>query len=346
MDGRGFGELAATRCVIPPDSTLKVRTLTFSDNDHLRELVGEFGAHLKMIARDLSVDISQRGNTVRVDAANGALEPAVHLIEQLYALVQRGFVLHTTDIATALRVIRHDPGANLVEFFGDTVVIGSGNRPVAPRTPGQRRYLHAMREHEIVFGAGPAGTGKTYLAMGVAVAALARNQVRRIVLTRPAVEAGEKLGFLPGDLIEKVDPYLRPLYDALQDMLPADRVGRLIERRVIEVAPLAFMRGRTLNDAFVILDEAQNTTIEQMRMFLTRMGEGSRMVITGDDTQVDLPRGQPSGLAHALRLLADVPQVAIVRLAREDIVRHPLVAEIVDAYVRDEERRRQVRGES
>lgn len=322
---------------------MTTRTLTFHDNDHLRELVGEFGAHLKMIARELHVEISQRGSTVRIESEEGSVETAARLIEQLYRLVEKGFPLHTTDVATAIRVLRQDAEADLFDFFADTIVVGSGNRPVAPRTPGQRTYLHAMREHEIVFGVGPAGTGKTYVAMAVAVAALVKNQVRRIVLTRPAVEAGEKLGFLPGDLADKVDPYLRPLYDALQDMLPADRVTRLTDRRVIEVAPLAFMRGRTLNDAFIVLDEAQNTTIEQMRMFLTRLGERSRMVVTGDDTQIDLPLAQPSGLAHALGVLRHIPQVSIVRLGREDIVRHAVVGEIVAAYAADEVSRRRTR---
>jgi len=306
----------------------------------LRELVGELGAHLKMIGREMNVDVSQRGNQIRIESATGSPDRAARLVEQLYRLVEKGYPLHTTDVSTAIRVLRNDPDADLFDFFADTIVIGVGNRPVAPRTPGQRTYLHALREHEMVFGVGPAGTGKTYLAMAVAVAALVKNQVRRIVLTRPAVEAGEKLGFLPGDLTEKVDPYLRPLYDALADMLPPDRVQKLIERRVIEVAPLAFMRGRTLADAFVILDEAQNTTVEQMKMFLTRLGERSRMVITGDDTQVDLPRGQASGLAHAIGILRQVPMVSIVRFGTEDIVRHPLVAAVVEAYARDDERRR------
>jgi phosphate starvation-inducible PhoH-like protein len=315
---------------------VQARTLTFEDNDHLREVVGEFGAHLKLVAQKMGVEVTQRGSTVRFEATNGAVDSAAQVVEQLYVLVERGFPLHTTDVATAIRVLRADPNTDLADFFSDTIVIGAGNRPVTPRTPGQRTYIHSMRENAIVFGVGPAGTGKTYLAVAFAVATLSKAQVRRIVLTRPAVEAGEKLGFLPGDLTEKVDPYLRPLYDALADMLPPDRVSRLIDSRVIEIAPLAFMRGRTLNDAFIILDEAQNTSVEQMRMFLTRMGDRSRMAVTGDDTQIDLPRGQTSGLIHAIHLLKSIPEVDVVRLTSADIVRHPVVAKIVDAYARDD----------
>jgi phosphate starvation-inducible PhoH-like protein len=211
---------------------------------------------------------------------------------------------------------------------------------VTPRTAGQRAYVDQLRRHDVVFGVGPAGTGKTYLAVAMAAAALLRGDVKRIVLTRPAVEAGEKLGFLPGDLAEKIDPYLRPLYDALFDVLGAERTARLLERQVIEVAPLAFMRGRTLAEAYVILDEAQNTTIEQMKMFLTRLGERSRMVVTGDPSQVDLPRGAPSGLADALRVLDGVPTVAVARFTAADVVRHPLVADIIGAYERDDARQR------
>jgi len=324
---------------------VQARTLTFEDNDHLREVVGEFGAHLKLVSQKMGVEITQRGSTVRFEATNGTVDAAAQVVEQLYTLVERGFPLHTTDVATAIRVLRADPKTDLTDFFSDTIVVGAGNHPVTPRTPGQRRYIHSMRENAIVFGVGPAGTGKTYLAVAFAVASLSKAQVRRIVLTRPAVEAGEKLGFLPGDLTEKVDPYLRPLYDALQDMLPPQRVGRLMDSRVIEVAPLAFMRGRTLNDAYIILDEAQNTSVEQMRMFLTRMGERSRMAVTGDDTQIDLPRGQTSGLVHAIHLLKDVPQVDVVRMTSTDIVRHPVVADIVDAYARDDAVRYRARDE-
>jgi phosphate starvation-inducible PhoH-like protein len=319
------------------------RVLTFDDNSHLRELVGEFGSHLKLIASAFSVVVEARGSSVRVgagessdrtdtDSPDNRVELAARLITELYGLVERGHGLRPTDVEHAIRIMRTDPKAQLVSYFEDTVVMNVDGRSLSPRSAGQRRYVELLRTHEIVFGVGPAGTGKTYLAMAAAVAALKRAQVRRLILTRPAVEAGEKLGFLPGDLSEKVDPYLRPLYDALADMLPQDRMAKMLEKSVIEVAPLAFMRGRTLNHAFVVLDEAQNTTREQMKMFLTRLGEGSRMVITGDTTQIDLPRKRDSGLVNALDVLSRVPAVGVCRLSAEDVVRHPLVASIVEAY--------------
>jgi phosphate starvation-inducible PhoH-like protein len=310
--------------------------LTFDDNAHLRELVGEFGSHLKLVSAALGVPVEQRGSSIAVGV--GPEDPrgdvAERVLRELYALVARGHALHPSDVQHAARILRSDPSADLGAYFEDTILIALDGRPVHARSAGQRRYIEALRDHDVVFGVGPAGTGKTYLAMAVAVAALKRGTVRRLILTRPAVEAGEKLGFLPGDLNEKVDPYLRPLYDALADMLPPERVARMIEKRVIEVAPLAFMRGRTLNHAYVVLDEAQNTTREQMKMFLTRLGEGSRMVITGDTTQVDLPRKSDSGMVHALSVLADVERVGVARLTGADVVRHSLVAEIVGAYER------------
>jgi len=262
------------------------------------------------------------------------VDAGARVLKSLYGLVERGHALSPVDVEHALRIVRSEPDADLASYFEDTIVVNVDGKPVCARSPGQRGYVDLLRRHEVVFGIGPAGTGKTYLGMAMAVAAIKKGQVRRLVLTRPAVEAGEKLGFLPGDLTEKVDPYLRPLYDALADMLPAERVARMIEKRVIEVAPLAFMRGRTLNQAYVILDEAQNTTREQMKMFLTRLGEGSRMVITGDTTQIDLPRKRESGLLHALDVLGHVPRIGIARLGSEDVVRHPMVAAIVDAYER------------
>ena len=246
--------------------------------------------------------------------------------------MSHGHVLFPDDVEHAVRILDSSPDARLHKWFSDAILVGIKGRPIAPRTPGQARYLHVLREHDVTFAIGPAGTGKTYLAMAVAVAALKRGEVQRIILTRPAVEAGEKLGFLPGDLTEKVDPYLRPLYDALNDMLPADRIARLLERQHIEVAPLAFMRGRTLDDAWIILDEGQNTTVEQMKMFLTRLGRSSRMVVTGDISQIDLPRGRTSGLVHALQVLSGVHGLGVVRLSGRDVVRHPLVAKIIEAY--------------
>lgn len=285
-----------------------------------------------MIGRGLGVEVSHRGDTLRFAGGARAVDVACRTVSQLYTLVQEGHTLHPMDVRHSLRILRDDPASDLRSFFADTILTNLDNRPIAPRSAGQRAYVHALRAHDIVFGVGPAGTGKTYMAMAMAVAALKRGDVKRIILTRPAVEAGEKLGFLPGDLSEKVDPYLRPLYDALADMIPQDRVVRLLEKQVIEVAPLAFMRGRTLDRAYVVLDEAQNTTREQMKMFLTRMGNGSRMVITGDVTQIDLPRRSDSGMVEGLRILEGVERIGVVHLTSRDVVRHPLVAEIIDAY--------------
>lgn len=313
--------------------------LNFPDNARLRELVGEMGSHLKLIAERTETTLTQRGNTLLVSGPPRAVSRVRNLLEQLDALVESGHPLHKSDVGHALRILQGDAGADLGAFFRDTVLIGMEGKRISPRSAGQRDYLEALRHHDIVFGVGPAGTGKTYLAMAVAVAALKRGEVKRIILTRPAVEAGEKLGFLPGSLTEKVDPYLRPLYDALSDMLPPDRVARMIEKGIIEVAPLAFMRGRTLKAAVVLLDEAQNTTKEQMRMFLTRLGPDSKMVITGDVTQTDLPRRSQSGMVHALDVLRDVDRIAVVRLTSLDVVRHPLVAQIIEAYAKADEER-------
>jgi len=316
------------RCGIPAtDAT----ALVFDDNTLTRELVGELGSHLKIIGRAMGVSISQRGNTLSI-RGDGDHEAAGTVLRELYAIVADGRALHPTDVQHAVRILRSEPDADLHRYFDDTVLVSVTGRPITPRSPGQRTYLEKLRRFEVCFGVGPAGTGKTYLAMAVAIAALQRGEVRKIVLTRPAVEAGEKLGFLPGDLTEKVDPYLRPLYDALSDMIPGERAQRMLERGTIEVAPLAFMRGRTLGGAYVILDEGQNTTREQMKMFLTRLGEGSRMVITGDITQVDLPRHGDSGMVNALEVLAGVKTIGVAHLSSSDVVRHPLVADIIDAY--------------
>lgn len=265
---------------------------------------------------------------------------ALAALRQLLYLVRKGHPLHPSDVEQALRIVGRDPSADLGAFFSDTVVVTTSGRSITPRTAGQQHYVNQLRRFDVVFGIGPAGTGKTYLAVATAAAALLKGEVKRIVLTRPAVEAGEKLGFLPGDLTEKVDPFLRPLYDALYDVIGPDRTARMLERQVIEVAPLAFMRGRTLSEAFVILDEAQNTTVEQMKMFLTRLGERSRMVITGDDTQIDLPRGSTSGLVDAVRVLDGVQRIGLSRFTSADVVRHPLVADIIGAYEVDTLRQR------
>lgn len=319
---------------MPPTAS---RSLLFANNDALRELVGEFGSHLKIVSEALEVEVTQRGDTLFVSGRNEDLAEA--LLRQLYRYVDEGNGLRPRDVQQAIRVLTTDGGADVVELFTDTILNGADGAAIAPRTSGQRTYVGAMRASRVVFGLGPAGTGKTYLAVALGVAAFRAGKVKRLILTRPAVEAGEKLGFLPGDLTEKVDPYLRPLFDALADMVPAERLQRMFDRREIEVAPLAFMRGRTLESAWVILDEAQNTTTAQMRMFLTRMGTESTMIITGDPTQVDLPRGRRSGLAHAIGLLEGVHGIATCRFTASDVVRHPLVAEIIGAYEADDRAR-------
>lgn len=279
--------------------------------------------------------MSQRGAQIRVTGEPDAVDLAVRVLEQVYALTSTGVPVTAVDVDQACRLLRTEPGAQLLDYRAQTVLIGTRKKAIYPRTPRQRDYVRAFNDNDVVFGVGPAGTGKTYLAMAVAVAALLKDEVRRIVLCRPAVEAGEKLGFLPGDLAEKVNPYLRPLYDALYDMVDEERATRLIQKGVIEVAPLAFMRGRTLNNSFIILDEAQNSTPEQMKMFLTRLGNDSRAAVTGDLTQVDLPRHTRSGLAEAIRICDGIDRLAVVHFRDVDVVRHPLVSEIVRAYDRE-----------
>jgi phosphate starvation-inducible PhoH-like protein len=312
--------------------------LVLEPNDHTRlaNLCGQFDEHLREIENRLTVAINNRGNRFVVSGAEKAVAACQEVLKELYALTE----LEQVDperVHLSLRANGRPGGAGEGSAKDkDGVVIHTKRRSIRPRGANQLAYVAAMRERDLTFGVGPAGTGKTYLAVALAVEALDRDQVRRIVLVRPAVEAGERLGFLPGDLSQKVDPYLRPMYDALYEMLGFERVGRLIERNIIEIAPLAFMRGRTLNDSFVILDEAQNTTVEQMKMFLTRIGFGSRTVVTGDVTQTDLPRGRKSGLRHAMGVLSDVKEVTFVQFQSVDVVRHPLVQRIVEAYARDQ----------
>jgi len=295
-------------------------------------LFGLQDRNLRQMERLARVRISSSGSSARVSGDAPHVQHAIRLLEELYALVTKGYSLRSTDIEYADRILLAAPEARLVEIFLDTVVVSSRNKAVAPKSLAQKAYVDAIRTADVTFGIGPAGTGKTYLAMAMAVAFLQKKEISRIVLVRPAVEAGEKLGFLPGDLAEKVNPYLRPLYDALFDLMDFDRGQALIDHGVIEVAPLAFMRGRTLNDAFVILDEAQNTTPEQMKMFLTRLGFGSRAVVTGDITQIDLPSGRASGLVEAVNVLGAVEGVRFVRFSDRDVVRHPIVQAIVKAY--------------
>ncbi len=310
--------------------------LVLEDNSVAQTLYGENDRFLRAIEAEIGVEIQARGNRVRVSGDKLERKVAQRVLRDLYDMVAAGITIDESDIRQLARMARSDasPAARAI-FDGHAVEVGRRKR-IVPRTENQRKYMGTILDADLTFGIGPAGTGKTYLAMAMAVSALRLRQVARIILTRPAVEAGEKLGYLPGTLYEKVDPYLRPLQDALHDMLDADEVARRIERGTIEVAPLAFMRGRTLNDAFIILDEAQNTTTEQMRMFLTRLGFDSKAVVNGDTTQTDLPRGVESGLIGAHRLLSDVPGIAFVQFSEKDVVRHPLVQEIIRAYERNE----------
>jgi phosphate starvation-inducible PhoH-like protein len=318
---------------VPPSASLKASSeLEVDDTRVLLALAGPRNEKLKAIERETSVSIGMRGNTLLLEGEAEAVALAERFLAQTAALLAQGVEVGLADVARALRTLRSEPQSQLRDMFDDQVTLGAGRRAVGPRGLAQKRYVESIRNHALTFGIGPAGTGKTYLAMACAVSAYLARQVKRIILTRPAVEAGEKLGFLPGDLAEKVNPYLRPLYDALDDMLDIDKAQGLIARGHIEVAPLAFMRGRTLNDSFVILDEAQNTTSEQMRMFLTRLGYHSKAVVTGDVTQVDLPEGRASGLAEARQLLDGVEGISFCHFTEVDVVRHPLVQKIIVRY--------------
>ncbi|MFQ5736751.1 MAG: PhoH family protein, partial [Thermodesulfobacteriota bacterium] len=309
-----------------------IKQFNLEDNGLAARLFGEGGENIRRFEKKLGVEINTRGTLVTIGGDPDRAGLAERLMTELYKLLEKGYPLYPHDIDYAIRMLCADPGVSLAGVFMDTVYTSFRKKAIAPKSVAQKRYIDAIRNFDIVFGIGPAGTGKTYLAMAMAVAALTSKEVDRVILTRPAVEAGEKLGFLPGDLAAKVDPYLRPLYDALHDMMDFERAQRLLERGTIEVAPLAFMRGRTLNDSFVILDEAQNTTIEQMKMFLTRLGFGSKTVITGDITQIDLPLAKPSGLVQVQKILQDVEGIEFVQFSEADVVRHPLVQKIVKAF--------------
>jgi phosphate starvation-inducible PhoH-like protein len=308
----------------------------FAVNDqHLANLLfGQQNKNLRQIERTLGVRIGSKGLDLQLEGEPLQVDLARRLLEELVCLLQEGYPLYPTDIDYAIRILSADSRARLRDIFLDTILISARKKIISPKSLAQKNYIDAIRINDVVFGIGPAGTGKTYLAMAMAVSFLMKKEVSRIVLVRPAVEAGEKLGFLPGDIAEKVNPYLRPLYDALFDMLDFEKGQALIEKGVVEVAPLAFMRGRTLNDAFVILDEAQNTTAEQMKMFLTRLGFGSRAVITGDITQIDLPTGRLSGLVQATEVLKEVDGLHFNFFTDRDVVRHPIVQLIVKAYDR------------
>jgi phosphate starvation-inducible PhoH-like protein len=296
------------------------------------DLLGQHDAHVRTVETALGVRIGVTGTSLRISGAHAEQALAGKVIGEIYDLLKHGYPIYSSDVEYAIRIIRGDRNAELKDIFLDTIYVSANKRVISPKSINQKVYIDSIRNHDIVFGIGPAGTGKTYLAMAMALAALMKNQVTRMVLCRPAVEAGEKLGFLPGDLAEKVNPYLRPLYDALHDMVDFDRARRMLERGTIEVAPLAFMRGRTLNDSFIILDEAQNTTSEQMKMFLTRLGYNSKAVITGDVTQIDLPSGKLSGLKEASIVLGNTSGISFVRFNDRDVVRHRLVQSIILAY--------------
>jgi phosphate starvation-inducible PhoH-like protein len=308
--------------------------LVFDDNAVAQAVFGQNDRNLRTLEEEVGVEIHARGNQLRVRGPGLEVKLARRALRDLYELASAGVEIREKEVLQAVRMMHDDasPAAQALQS-GDVLEVGRRKR-ILPRSQNQRLYVQAMRSHDVVFGLGPAGTGKTYLAMAAAVEALQRRTVGRIILTRPAVEAGESLGYLPGTLREKIDPYLRPLYDALYDMMDPGDISRRMERGVIEVAPLAFMRGRTLNDAFVILDEAQNTTSEQMRMFLTRLGFDSRAVVNGDTSQIDLPSTAVSGLVEASQVLADIPGIGFVRFNEKDVVRHPLVQEIILAYER------------
>lgn len=307
-------------------------TIDFNNNQDLKLLLGEHDVNIKLVEKLSQAKIAVRGNHVSIQGDGEAVKRSSALLRQLYVIIQKGYPVFPADIDYAHRMLQKDSSVNLEKIFLDTVFISAKKRLITPKTINQKRYIDAIRNYDMVFSVGPAGTGKTYLAMAVAISYLLDKKFSRIVLARPAVEAGEKLGFLPGDLSEKVNPYLRPLYDALFDMMDFDKATNLINKGIIEVAPLAFMRGRTLNDSFVILDEAQNTTSEQMKMFLTRLGFGSKAVITGDITQIDLPFDKVSGLVEAEQILRHINEIKFIHFSDLDVVRHPLVQEVIRAY--------------
>ena len=315
----------------------------FEDHKEAYSLLGERDEFLQVFRENFECQFVTRGDVLEIRGEGVQVDMAARVMEELQYLYRQGTPITMHEVRYGVGLMKGGEGEVLHTLFGDTILVTSRGRHIRPKTLGQRLYIDAIRHNGITFGIGPAGTGKTYLAVVMAVAALRNKEVRRIILTRPAVEAGERLGFLPGDLQEKVDPYLRPLYDALQDVLGMDNYQKIMAKRLIEIAPLAYMRGRTLEDAFVILDEAQNTTGKQMKMFLTRFGFGSRMVVTGDLSQVDLPRGASSGLREASSVLKDVKGISIVHMAPADVIRHDVVTRIVEAYGKYEERKKRIK---
>ena len=322
------------QCSTPEETSDGIKIiLQFSSADLVMAIAGSLDRHLKILSRNLHVSVQQRGNKIFLIGTKEKIYLAQSIVLQISELFVKGERLNSAEMDQMSRLLKEDPTTKLQDLVKETIFVTKKKR-IYPRSPRQLSYFKAIQKQDLVFGVGPAGTGKSYLAMAMALSALAKEDVRKIILCRPAVEAGEKLGFLPGDMLEKVNPYLRPLYDALFDLMGAEKAQRLIEREIIEVAPLAFMRGRTLSNAFVILDEAQNTTAEQMKMFLTRIGMGSKVVVNGDPSQVDLPFKQESGLKQALRILQNIEGISIIQLTDADVVRHPLVGSIIRAYDR------------
>lgn len=308
------------------------RLVNISNNDEARQLFGSFDENLRIVESNFGVKIVSRGEVLAIKGAKKSVDKSAKLLEKMLFMIRKGGAVKMDELSYPPGSFKRAPDEGIEPMMFDKIEVSSRSRFVIPKTEGQKKYIGAIRQHDIVFGVGPAGTGKTYLAMAMAVNALKRQEVSRIILTRPAIEAGENLGYLPGDLYQKITPYLRPLYDALYDMMEINDIQNCIERGIIEVAPLAYMRGRTLNDSFVILDEAQNSTAEQMKMFLTRLGFNSKTVITGDNTQSDLPCGRESGLVQVQKILKDIKGIAFIYFTGEDVVRHALVQEIIKAY--------------
>lgn len=306
--------------------------MQFNESDDLSMLLGSHDKHIKLIEEHTETVIRTRGEMIQIVGAEDQAKQAQKVIQTLQALIHRGVHVHTPDVVQALKMSDKHNLESFIAMYEEEIVKDRNGKPIRVKNSGQKHYIDAIRSYDVVFGIGPAGTGKTFLAVVSAIAALKKGEVQKIILTRPAVEAGENLGFLPGDLKEKVDPYLRPVYDALYQIFGVDHTNRLMERGVIEIAPLAYMRGRTLEDAFVILDEAQNTTVPQMKMFLTRLGFNSKMIVNGDTSQIDLPKGVTSGLVNAERTLQGIKKIAFVNFEAGDVVRHPVVAEIIAAY--------------
>jgi phosphate starvation-inducible PhoH-like protein len=309
-----------------------MKNIEFQNIELTQKLFGFHNTHLEKISNAFNITINSRGNAISIAGYEKDITTAEALIHQLYELLQEKFILTLPDLDAAINTLKQNRNASLKKIFLNTIFITAKNRAISPRNQTQQTYVNAINTNDVLFAIGPAGTGKTYLAMAMPVAAFSKGEVKKIILTRPAVEAGEALGFLPGDLAEKINPYLRPLYDALYDMLDFEKARAYIEQETIEIAPIAFMRGRTLNNAFIILDEAQNTTAEQMKMFLTRIGYGSKAIVTGDITQTDLPTGKKSGLIEAKKILTRIKGIEFVTFSKEDVVRHPLVSDIIDAY--------------